>query len=91
MLRIVLLSSLKSSVSSSVGEQGGQRELLLGVDDGFITENRWRSIPRADVAELSIQAVTLDQAKNRCVSVRPLVYAILMMEALRLSLSTRSR
>ena len=52
------------------GEQGGQREVLLGVDDGFITENKYRSIPRADVAELAVQAVSLAEAKNRCVMAR---------------------
>ena len=45
-------------------KQGGQREVLLGVDDGFITENKYRSIPRADVAELAVQAVSLDEAKE---------------------------
>jgi len=49
-----------------LGEQGGKREVLLGVDDGFITENKYRSIPRADVAELAVQAVSLAEAKNRC-------------------------
>ena len=57
---------LPEALSITCG-QGGQRELLLGVDDGFIKENRYRSIPRADVAELAVQAVGLDSARNRCV------------------------
>ena len=45
--------------------QGGEREVLLGVDDGFIKAARWRRIPRADVAELAVQALTLASATNR--------------------------
>ena len=45
--------------------QGGEREVLLGVDDDFIKAARWRRIPRADVAELAVQALTLASATNR--------------------------
>lgn len=45
--------------------QGGKRELVLGVDDELL-KNTSRSIPRADVAELTVQCLTLAEANNRC-------------------------
>ena len=46
--------------------QGGERELVLGVDDELLKETP-RSIPRADVAELCVQALLQPDACNRCV------------------------
>lgn len=45
--------------------QGGERELVLGVDDELLKETP-RSIPRADVAELCVQALLQPEARNRC-------------------------
>lgn len=47
--------------------QGGERELVLGVDDQLLAASP-RSIPRADVAELCVQALLLPEARNRRVS-----------------------
>ena len=44
--------------------QGGKRELVLGVDDELL-KNKSRSIPRADVAEVTVQCLTLTEASNR--------------------------
>lgn len=45
---------------------GGEREIILDVDDNLISNNsKYRSIPRADVAELCIQAISLKE--NRAV------------------------
>ena len=44
--------------------QGGERELVLGVDDQLLAASP-RSIPRADVAELCVQALLLPEARNR--------------------------
>ena len=38
---------------------------MLGVDDELL-KNSSRSIPRADVAELTVQCLTLAEADNRC-------------------------
>lgn len=51
-------------------KQGGEREVLLGVDDDFIKAARWRRIPRSDVAELAVQALTLASATNRCATLQ---------------------
>lgn len=41
-------------------KEGGQREILVNVDDEFIKkESSHRSIPRADVAEICVQALSL--------------------------------
>lgn len=49
-------------------DEGGQRELILDVDDKLINSgSKYRSIPRADVAELCVQAIKL--ADNRAVDV----------------------
>ncbi len=47
-------------------EAGGERELVVDVDDRLL-ERKQRSIPRADVAELSVQCIALPQARNRYV------------------------
>ena len=44
--------------------QGGERELVLGVDDQLLAASP-RSIPRADVAVLCVQALLLPEARNR--------------------------
>jgi hypothetical protein len=44
--------------------QGGERELVLGVDDKLMQETS-RSIPRADVAELCVQCLGVSEAQNR--------------------------
>ena len=44
--------------------QGGERELVLGVDDQLLAASP-RSIPRADVAELCVQALLVPEARNR--------------------------
>lgn len=44
--------------------QGGEREIVLGKDDELMEEQS-RSIPRADVAELCIQALEQSEAQNR--------------------------
>jgi hypothetical protein len=51
-------------------DEGGQREILLNVDDKFIKDGgKYRSIPRADVAELCVQALTLaDMRAIDCVA-----------------------
>lgn len=50
-------------------EEGGKRELVVGVDDQqVVTENR--SIPRADVAELLIASLQYDSYKNRSFDAR---------------------
>lgn len=40
------------------------RELVLDVDDKLLSRTT-RSIPRADVAEICVQALLHDDAKNR--------------------------
>ena len=44
--------------------QGGEREIVLGADDELMNESS-RSIPRADVAELCVQALEQQEAQNR--------------------------
>eukprot|EP00798_Chlamydomonas_sp_ICE-L_P024945 gene24945-10599_t len=51
-------------------EEGGQRKLVLGVDDELSTKPQgksdkpYRTIPRGDVAELCIQALLMPEAMN---------------------------
>eukprot|EP00884_Botryococcus_braunii_P014981 jgi/Botrbrau1/23484/Bobra.106_1s0036.2 len=49
-----------------IDDQGGQREIVLGVDDELL-KLAVRRIPRADVAELCVQAIVLPEADNRAV------------------------
>lgn len=52
-----------------VDEEGGQREIVVGVDDQQLgTDNR--NIPRADVAELLIASLLHDSYKNRSFDAR---------------------
>ncbi|KAG5184320.1 hypothetical protein JKP88DRAFT_198712 [Tribonema minus] len=46
-------------------QPGGKRELLLGKDDAFLATQDTRSVPREDVAEVCVQALSLDEATNR--------------------------
>lgn len=41
----------------------------MGIDDTLM-ENKKKSIPRADVAELCIQALQLPEYRNRCVHLK---------------------
>ncbi|CDP06601.1 unnamed protein product [Coffea canephora] len=45
-------------------KEGGVRELLIGKDDELL-QLETRTLPRADVAEVSIQAVQFEEAKNK--------------------------
>jgi hypothetical protein len=42
---------------------GGERELLVGVDDALLDGDR-RSVPRADVAEMVVKALEADAIAN---------------------------
>eukprot|EP00238_Polyblepharides_amylifera_P005805 CAMPEP_0196591838 /NCGR_PEP_ID=MMETSP1081-20130531/71034_1 /TAXON_ID=36882 /ORGANISM="Pyramimonas amylifera, Strain CCMP720" /LENGTH=329 /DNA_ID=CAMNT_0041915343 /DNA_START=151 /DNA_END=1140 /DNA_ORIENTATION=- len=42
----------------------GEREIIVGVDDTLLKREQ-RNIPRADVAELVVQCLSLEPAKNR--------------------------
>lgn len=46
-----------------IDQPGGQREILVGVDDSLL-KGTVRSIPRADVAALCVACATLKEAKN---------------------------
>ncbi len=45
-------------------EEGGKRQLVVGIDDTLLKRTQ-RSIPRADVAELAVQCLSLPQAANK--------------------------
>ncbi|KAL3678444.1 hypothetical protein R1sor_021400 [Riccia sorocarpa] len=45
-------------------KDGGQRELLLGKDDSLL-KTETKSLPRADVAEICVQALLHQEAKNK--------------------------
>lgn len=55
--------------------QGGQREIVLGVDDQLLaraeSEGTSRRIPRDDVAALAVAALFSGAAKNRCAAYTP--------------------
>lgn len=46
-----------------IDQPGGEREIVVGVDD-MLLQGTVRSIPRADVAALSVACATLPEAKN---------------------------
>mmetsp|Transcript_35747 Transcript_35747/g.89808 ORF Transcript_35747/g.89808 Transcript_35747/m.89808 type:complete len:288 (-) Transcript_35747:364-1227(-) len=49
-------------------DEGGQRELLLDVDDALIGRDKTnRRVPRADVAELCVRSLTMPEARNRSI------------------------
>lgn len=43
---------------------GGQRELIVGIDDEILKTTR-RSVPRADVAAMAVNCIDCPEAKNR--------------------------
>ncbi|CAI7732249.1 unnamed protein product [Closterium sp. NIES-54] len=45
-------------------KDGGKRELLVGKDDEFLSSNT-RTVPRADVAEVCVQALLFNEAKSK--------------------------
>lgn len=45
--------------------QGGERELVLGIEDKLTTSGGPRRIPREDVAELCVQCLGMPEAMNR--------------------------
>uniref|UniRef100_A0A0C9QNY1 TSA: Wollemia nobilis Ref_Wollemi_Transcript_15453_1144 transcribed RNA sequence n=1 Tax=Wollemia nobilis TaxID=56998 RepID=A0A0C9QNY1_9CONI len=45
-------------------KEGGMRELLVGKDDELLATDT-KSVPRADVAEVCIQALLFEEAKNK--------------------------
>eukprot|EP00897_Mesotaenium_endlicherianum_P010725 jgi/Mesen1/9681/ME000680S09084 len=45
-------------------KEGGKRELLVGKDDEFLSTST-KSLPRADVAEVCVQALFHEEAKNK--------------------------
>lgn len=47
-------------------DEGGQREILIDVDDNFISsKSKYRTIPRADVAELCVQSLAEGEPFDR--------------------------
>jgi uncharacterized protein YbjT (DUF2867 family) len=54
-------------------DEGGKREILLNVDDAFLNDKSGpRSIPRADVAELCVQSLSMaDRRSIDCVARDP--------------------
>eukprot|EP00595_Chromulina_sp_UTEXLB2642_P000796 CAMPEP_0196766720 /NCGR_PEP_ID=MMETSP1095-20130614/29232_1 /TAXON_ID=96789 ORGANISM="Chromulina nebulosa, Strain UTEXLB2642" /NCGR_SAMPLE_ID=MMETSP1095 /ASSEMBLY_ACC=CAM_ASM_000446 /LENGTH=128 /DNA_ID=CAMNT_0042130355 /DNA_START=491 /DNA_END=877 /DNA_ORIENTATION=+ len=55
-----------------IDKPGGEREILYGVDDTLLSGTD-KSIPRADVAEIAVQAVLNPSSKNKSfdVATRP--------------------
>lgn len=47
-----------------VDKEGGLRQLLVGKDDELLATET-KSVPRADVAEVSVQALLIEEAKNK--------------------------
>lgn len=47
-----------------IDKPGGQRELMVGKNDSLL-ESEHRTIPRADVAEVVLQSLLLDEAINK--------------------------
>ncbi|KAJ7299033.1 hypothetical protein O6H91_Y317600 [Diphasiastrum complanatum] len=47
-----------------VDKDGGKRELIVGKDDELLATDT-KSVPRADVAEVTIQALLLEEAKDK--------------------------
>ena len=56
--------SVNTASAGLIDEKGGQRELVVGIDDTLL-KRKVRSIPREDVAELCIQSLELPEAENR--------------------------
>jgi len=51
-----------------IDKPGGEREIVFGIDDQLLTLSS-RSIPRADVAEVCVQALLLEGSKKRAFDV----------------------
>eukprot|EP00667_Euglena_gracilis_P012678 EG_transcript_13034 len=67
----LIQSGLKYTIVHPGGlldQAGGKRELVFGVDDELLKE-KVRSIPRADVAEVCVQALNEPGAANRSIDV----------------------
>lgn len=58
-------------MTSSEAAQGGERELVLGIEDKLTTSGGPRRIPREDVAELCVQCLGMPEAINRYESTLP--------------------
>jgi uncharacterized protein YbjT (DUF2867 family) len=52
-----------------IDKPGGERELLLGVNDELLSNPKDRTIPRSDVAEVAIQALFTPEAKGRSIDI----------------------
>jgi hypothetical protein len=59
---------LESFLAGLKDAAGGQSGIVMDVDD-ILLKRKVRSIARADVAELCVQALRIDAAKNRSVDV----------------------
>lgn len=51
-----------------IDKAGGQRQIVLGVDDELLKENS-RTIPRSDVAEVAVQALSITTAQRRSIDI----------------------
>lgn len=51
-------------VSGLIDEQGGHKQLVLGLDDKLLSNNP-RNIPRADLAALAVGCIASTEAHNR--------------------------
>lgn len=47
-----------------IDKPGNEREIVFGIDDKLLNEKS-RTIPRADVAEVAVQSLFVDKSKNR--------------------------
>jgi hypothetical protein len=54
------------AVAGLTDKEGGQAPIMLGANDQLL-ERKQRSIPRADVAELCVQSLAIEEAKNRSI------------------------
>lgn len=52
-----------------IDKPGGERELLIGVNDELLSNPKDRSIPRSDVAEVAVQALFSPEAKGRSIDI----------------------
>ena len=59
--------------------QGGERELVLGIEDTLTTSGGPRRIPREDVAELCVQCIDMPAAINRYRAETPPIIHICLM------------
>lgn len=58
-------ATICSVCTGLLDDKGGEREILLGVDDQLL-KREYKAIPREDVAELCVQCLHMPEAKNRC-------------------------